>query len=841
MKILDNTKSLSTLVSDNSNGLGQIQPLTCTVTEELNGIYELDFTVNVNDKHYNDLKNSGLVKVTVGDGSEQIFRIYKIDEPINMISSVHCQHITYDLSKVVVKPFTATGAANIKNQLVSNMLGSYPFSTWTDITNTTSTFTNDIPRYFRECLGGYEGSVLDVLRPEYEWDNLTVKLHARRGADNGVRISYGKNLIDYSQEQNNENVYDGVYGYAVVDEVTYKADSYYNKTGATYPRILNVDFSSDYESGQVPTSAELLQKATTYAQNNSIEVPSINIKIDFIPLWQTEEYKNILPLERVSLGDTVHVYFDKLNVEASSRVIKTQWNVLTNKYDSIELGDAKANLNTIINDSVSTAVDDAVSQLDIDTSYIESKLDNITSLIANGLGLRVSTDSQGRIILHNEETIANSQYQYMITSQGFMMSNDYGQTWNSGWTTSGDAVVNSLATIVLDALEIHGSTITGSVINFGDLTDKYITAQPYTNGITFDGTGTIRMQPQEAFYINNLTSDGTHYYNRVMMNKNGSVQNNYIEFINYDDLQNYSIANFIELDAHYYQSSTSEYMNRTIFHNYSTASGTWYEGNYVGLFSYSDRSFMYFYNYKPNVSPDSSTKLIANYWQFTANSSTNGTYLYNYQLGSNNQANRYQMTSTNTQNNVLIINNKLSSNIMANQVSLQTISSGNYMSFANLKSATEVTTNPGEADYGNRIAMQATSTSNAMYISNYRPTVDSTLLANRMTFTGTPTGGGSTNSVAIYNYDVDGPNLANSFSMSKSSSTNNVTINVNRGGQNVAFITMMKSSSNVVSVDIGTTTVPSYEYKGAQIHFRSDGVINISGVKVQFNGTDKWA
>ena len=277
MKILDNTKSLSTLVSDNSNGLGQIQPLSCVVTEELNGIYELDFTVNVNDRHYADLKNSGLVKVTVGDGSEQIFRIYKIDEPINMISSVHCQHITYDLSKVVVKPFTATGAVNIKNQLVSNMLGSYPFSTWTDITNTTSTFTNDIPRYFRECLGGYEGSVLDVLRPEYEWDNLTVKLHARRGADNGVRISYGKNLIDYSQEQNNENVYDGVYGYAVVDEVTYKADSYYNKTGATYPRILNVDFSSDYESGQVPTAAELLSKATTYAQNNSIEVPSINI------------------------------------------------------------------------------------------------------------------------------------------------------------------------------------------------------------------------------------------------------------------------------------------------------------------------------------------------------------------------------------------------------------------------------------------------------------------------------------------------------------------------------------------------------------------------------------
>ena len=672
MKILDNTKSLSTLVADTSNGLGQIQPLSCTVTEELNGIYELDFTVNVNDKHYNDLKNSGLVKVTVGDGSEQIFRIYKIDEPINMISSVHCQHITYDLSKVVVKPFTATGAVNIKNQLVSNMLGSYPFSTWTDITNTTSTFTNDIPRYFRECLGGYEGSVLDVLRPEYEWDNLTVKLHARRGADNGVRISYGKNLIDYSQEQNNENVYDGVYGYAVVDEVTYKADSYYNKTGATYPRILNVDFSSDYESGQVPTASELLQKATTYAKNNSIEVPSINIKIDFIPLWQTEEYKNILPLERVSLGDTVHVYFDKLNVEASSRVIKTQWNVLTNKYDSIELGDAKANLNTIINDSVSTAVDEAVSDLDIDVGWLDTKAENMFKLIANGVGLHITKDSAGRIILHNEEDISQSKYQYMITAQGFMMSDDYGQegSWRSGWTTSGDAYMNSLSTITLRALAIYGSTITGSVINFGDLTDKYITAKPFTNGITFDGTGTIRMQPQEYFYVNNLASDGTNMYNQFIMNKQGSTYNsNYVELINKDDTQNFLMANFIEMDAHYNADNTIS--NRIFFRNYSTATGTQCQGNYIILSAFSNSNSMYLNNFKPNQAVSASTVYRANHLMFDSSTTSNSTGISNFSYNAERTANSIYMKSDADGNYINIRNYASDSSLVANSIKLE--------------------------------------------------------------------------------------------------------------------------------------------------------------------------
>ena len=778
MKILDNTKSLSTLVSDNSNGLGQIQPLSCVVTEELNGIYELDFTVNVNDKHYNDLKNSGLVKVTVGDGSEQIFRIYKIDEPINMISSVHCQHITYDLSKVVVKPFTATGAVNIKNQLVSNMLGSYPFSTWTDITNTTSTFTNDIPRYFRECLGGYEGSVLDVLRPEYEWDNLTVKMYARRGADNGVRISYGKNLIDYSQEQNNENVYDGVYGYAVVDEVTYKADSYFNKTGATYPRILNVDFSSDYESGQIPTPSELLQKATTYAQNNSIEVPSINIKIEFVPLWQTEEYKNILPLERVSLGDTVHVFFDKLNVEASARVIKTEWNVLTEKYDSIELGDAKANLNTIINDSVSTAVDEAVSDLDIDVGWLDTKAENMFKLIANGVGLHITKDSRGRIILHNDEDLSRSKYQYMITAQGFMMSDDYGQegSWRSGWTTSGDAYMNSLSTITLRALDIYGSYIygtdvQGSRIIFGDPNDtsgKYITAQQYdadddTNydGVSFDGTGYVRFQPQEQFIVNNLDAN-SNLLNEFILGSNGTYGQAFVTLKNYDH-NNHLLANSIDMDDNYYDTGGySTRYNRLELENYKTSTGTQYLSNQLSL---------------------------------EARPSKNRTFIANklFQNGEKD-ANTIEMQSHSTSSNYIDITNY------------------NYN---------------GEKK-ANRLEWYATSAVTFSSMDNYQPT--SSGLANRLQMRGSVVGSGdsSGNFIKLENYNVDNSNdeVSTRIELQKTRNENAIRMQVLRSGYNIAYINISRDSSADVSISL---TIPNQTVNGKQYNGCSIDMYSSSG------------
>ena len=578
MKILDKTISLSVLAASNTNGLGHIQPLSCIVTEELNGGYEAEFQVLTTDKYFTLLENNGLVQIRVGDGSDQIFRIYSISKPINFVVTVKCQHITYDLSKVVVTPFTSTGAVNTKNQMLSHILGTYPFDMTTDISNTTSTFKLEIPRSFRECLGGYEGSLLDVFRGEYEYDNLTVKMLARRGADNGVRIAYGKNLTDFTQELNNQNVYDGIYGYAVVDEVTYQASGIYNKTGASEPKIKNYDFSGRYEPGDVPTAAELLTFATDYANSHDIEVPKVNIKVSFIPLWQTDEYKDILPLERVKLGDTVHIYFDELGVEASSRVIKTVWNALTEKYDEIELGDKKTNLNTVISEAVDEGVSGALDDLDVDVGWLDNKMENMVSLIANGMGLHITIDSIGRIFLHNEEDLATSQYQYQITSAGFLMSDDYGQTWSSGWDISGNAVMNSLSTITLKALEIYGSYIEGSQILFGDHSDKYILAQVYNDGsddvgVTFDGSGYVRFQPQEQFTVNNLTANGD-MLNQFVMSKNGASNQAYITLKNYDHV-NHLLANSIDMDERY----TPSLLNRILLENSYTSTGTRYLSN----------------------------------------------------------------------------------------------------------------------------------------------------------------------------------------------------------------------------------------------------------------------
>lgn len=78
--------------------------------------------------------------------------------------------------------------------LKSHVTTDCPFDFWTDI-DSAAAFTITSPATVRGCLGGMDGSMLDTYGGEYEWDMYTALLHGHRGADHGVKIVYGKNLM----------------------------------------------------------------------------------------------------------------------------------------------------------------------------------------------------------------------------------------------------------------------------------------------------------------------------------------------------------------------------------------------------------------------------------------------------------------------------------------------------------------------------------------------------------------------------------------------------------------------------------------------------------------------
>lgn len=327
-----------------TQGLGALaDALTCEISEELNGEYELEMTYPVSGRRYSDLKNRCII-VAKPDPyrGEQPFRIYRITRPLNGVISVYARHISYDLSGVPVTPFTAASAAAAMQALSAHAAVSSPFSFWTDISSGASVAVT-VPTSTRAVLGGTDGSILDTYHGEYEWDGFTVRLRSHRGQDNGVRIAYGKNLTDIQQDENIADLATGVIGYWAGSDGTLVQTGVVDAPGTyDFDRVITVDFSSDFE--EQPSTSELTQRVQQYISDNGVGVPDVSISVSWANLEQYSGYEGLSLLERVSLGDTVTVEFPPLGVEATARVVKTVYDVLHDRYVSADIGSVQANI-----------------------------------------------------------------------------------------------------------------------------------------------------------------------------------------------------------------------------------------------------------------------------------------------------------------------------------------------------------------------------------------------------------------------------------------------------------------------------------------------------------------
>ena len=331
------------------NGLGILGDCaSCEVTEEANGIFELAMMYPMDGIHYEDITDRTIIKAKADQFREpQLFRVYAISKPMNGIVTISAEHISYDLSGIPVKPFSAENATIALTGLLQNAVVDCPFTFMTDKA-TAARFSVTVPSSVRSRLGGVEGSILDVYGGEYEFDNYNVILHNSRGRNRGVSIRYGKNLTDIKQEQSCASVATGVYPYWAGDvdgntvlvelpEKIVNAPGTYN-----FVKIRTLDLSGEFDSK--PTVEQLRSKTESYVKANNIGVPSVSLTVSFAQLEQTEEYKHLALLERVSLFDTVNVEFPALKVSATARAVKLVYDVLSDRVKSVTLGSVRANI-----------------------------------------------------------------------------------------------------------------------------------------------------------------------------------------------------------------------------------------------------------------------------------------------------------------------------------------------------------------------------------------------------------------------------------------------------------------------------------------------------------------
>ena len=450
--------------SFDSFGLGALTDVkSCVCTEERNGAFELEMEYPISGIHYEDLRHSRIILAKANQSQEpQGFRIYKITRPLNGIVTVYAEHLSYQLSYIPSGGFTANSVSNVFAGLKNNAYENCPFTFHTN-NLTAGTYTQDLPRSIRSSLGGVDGSVLDVFGGEYEWDNFKVYNWENRGADNGVTLRYGTNITDIKQEENIENTYTGVCPYWTSEEsgtVTLPEHVLHASTADNYPfkRTMMLDLTSSFENA--PSVAELRAAANAYMVVNNIGVPKVSIEVSFVQLSQTEEYKDIAPLETVGLCDYVHIYFEKLGVSATAKVVKTEYDTLLDRYNTIELGDAKSTFGDTIINAIQSTSDDKVSFTELDNA-----VQRATSLITGNSGgyVRFIYDADGypqEIVIMDTNSIETAQKVWRWNKNGLgYSSTGYSGTYGLAMTQDGAIVADFITTGTLSAYRVRAGKI----------------------------------------------------------------------------------------------------------------------------------------------------------------------------------------------------------------------------------------------------------------------------------------------------------------------------------------------------------------------------------------------
>ncbi len=434
-----------------TNGIGRLSDaISCDVLEERNGQYELTMVYPVSGEHSEDIVVRSIIVAKPSQGGNiQPFRVYKISKPINGKYTISAYHISYDLNKNVSMPFSVSASSSACSQalaaLKSNAVESCPFSFSTDVT-TVNSYNQKAPASMRSRLGGTEGSILDQFHGEYEWNVYNVILHKDRGTDKDIPLRYGKNITDIKQEEEISQTITGIVPYWMDNEgnnlVTLPERAVYSPNASLYPQKLTVpmDFSSDYE--EQPTVAQLRTHAQAYVNQSGIGIPKVSIDVSFVNLADTDEYKDLLELQAVNLCDTIPVQFEPLGIDTTAKIVKTEYDVLAEKYKKITVGSLRSNLASSIKEQNNSIITETSAKF----QKVGSEIDNATAWLTSSGGYVVAVKNNDgswkELLFLDTNDIDTATNVLRINENGIgFSSNGVSGPYTQAWTLDGRLVI----------------------------------------------------------------------------------------------------------------------------------------------------------------------------------------------------------------------------------------------------------------------------------------------------------------------------------------------------------------------------------------------------------------
>jgi len=529
----------------NNDGLGTlIDCISCKVTEERNGIYELQAQYPQTGAHFDEITVGRYIKAAAHpEKTYQLFKIYSITRPLNGIITIKAEHVSYELAGNPVLGFSASGTAGsmLQKLFQSGLMGN-PFTASTDFTGT-SKISIQQPNTIRGILGGIDGSFLDRFHGEFEFDNFHVILWANRGADKGITIEYGKNLTDVTQDEVIESTYTSIVPYVKRQQdgeetYIYIPEGYLSAPNAGYfarQKAFFVDFSSEFDQQEAVEVAKLRRLGQAYIKNNDVGTPKVSLRVSFIDLRKTMQYSDLAPLLSVNLCDIVTVKFSALGVNTKAKVISTVYDSLLEQYDQIELGTAQANFVRQYAEwqqATNNGIGNVITQILTQTQLITGNKGGYVVMGLNEFG-----EPEEFLIMDTpDKNSAKNVWRWNMGGLGFS-SNGYNGPFdkiaitmdgriNASMITTGTLNANLIKTGSINAELITTGTLSADRVSGGILTDRTGTLQINLNSGNIDLQGENGNTQISSFGIRNFNKDGKPTY---WLNRLGLVLYNYDE------------------------------------------------------------------------------------------------------------------------------------------------------------------------------------------------------------------------------------------------------------------------------------------------------------------------
>ncbi len=537
------------------NGLGILSDATrCDVTEQANGIYEVELEHPLLTRFDQYFENGYQIKAKPNDQEEyHIFEIkqtYK--DTINNNVLIYAQSRTYKLGNRQVQhvEINQKNGSSAMQLITAGMDSPSDIQLFSDIITTSSTTFE--ARNVLNCIAGEQGSLLQYWGGEIKREPFKLSLLRRRGRDNVGTVRYGKDLdglkikfdwlsivtrcLPYADLQDgNDGQTKRIYGNKVDSELISK-----------YPDIYSRHIQFTEEQG-VKDLASLDRVAANYftSINPGSDKPKISIELEIMKLTDSEEAKEFARLRNYGLFDTFSVYHSLYDIYIDTKITEVVYDSLTEKNKRIVAGDARMSFYKQQDNEFQNVLKTLTKK-----DYMSQFVDYITDLIngvEGGAVLQYPKNKPHTTYYMDTESRETAKDVIAINNQGIGFSRTgWRGPFVNAWSIDGVLNADFILAGVLRAIDIIGVNIYGSKISGAEIIGSVLKSiGPYGNQVVIDGGGYAFEDTQTGQVIAKLHNNGDVLTLERVLNNSGF--NDLLSFS--DDLALLMHQNLFEISA----------------------------------------------------------------------------------------------------------------------------------------------------------------------------------------------------------------------------------------------------------------------------------------------------